>query len=211
MVDKKLKDALVQEHNSQDQINKTRTKNCSRCEIYYSELIASQEQLKLSENIFMIVELLSGWSLNDPSALQHIFDLALESIGKVLRTSNGTISVLDRKTHELVVKSAIGINKQHEHVNSRFKTDEGLRGHVFTTGEPLIIPDAHIDTRCRVKIPEIRSRLLVPIKTGQGTIGVISLDSPDINYFSLRHILWLQVVAVILGRAIERMDQAKTG
>lgn len=208
MVDKKRKDVLAQEHNSQDQINRTGTKNCSRCEIYYSELIASQEQLKLSENIFMIVELLSGWSLNDPSALQHIFDLALESIGKVLRVSNGTISVkLDRETQELVVKSTIGINKQHEHLNSRFKTDEGLRGHVFTTGEPLIIPDAHIDTRCRVKILEIRSRLLVPIKTGGGTVGVISLDSPDINYFSLRHILWLQVVAVILGRAIERMEQ----
>lgn len=211
MEDKKLKDVLVQERNSQDLINKTRTKNCSRCEIYYSELIASQEQLKLLENIFMIVELLSGWSLNSPSALQHIFDLALESIGKVLHTSNGTISVLDRETHELVVKSAIGINKQHEHLNSRFKTDQGLRGHVFTTGEPLIIPDAHIDTWCRVKIPEIRSRLLVPIKTGEGTVGVISLDSPDINYFSLRYILWLQVVAVILGRAIERMEQAETG
>lgn len=207
MVDKERKDILVQEHNSQDQINRTRTKNCSRCEIYYSELIASQEQLKLSENIFMIVELLSGWSLNGTPALQHIFDLALESIGKVLRASNGTISGLDRKTHELVVKSAIGINKQHEHLNSRFKTDEGLRGHVFTTGEPLIIPDVHIDTRCRVKIPEIRSRLLVPIKTEWGTVGVISLDSPDINYFSLRHILWMQVVAVILGRAIERMEQ----
>lgn len=206
-VDKKRKDVLVQPRGRQHRINKTENNNCSRCEIYYSELSASQEQLRLSENIFMIVELLSGLTIGDLSALQHIFDLALGSIGKVLSISNGTISILDRETHELVVRSAIGVNKQYEHLNSRFKTEQGLRGHVFTSGEPLIIPDAHADARCRVKIPEIRSRLLVPIKTGEGTVGVISLDSPEINYFSLRHILWLQVVAVILGRAIERMEQ----
>lgn len=206
-VDKKRKDVLVQSRDRQDRINKTENNNCSRCEIYYSELTASQEQLRLSENIFMIVELLSGLTIGDLSALQHIFDLALNSIGKVLSISNGTISILDRETHELVVRSAIGVNKQYEHLNSRFKTQQGLRGHVFTTGEPLIIPDAHADARCRVKIPEIRSRLIVPIKTGDDTVGVISLDSPDVNYFSLRHILWLQVVAVILGRAIERMEQ----
>lgn len=106
--------------------------------------------------------------------LDEILTALVEVTTDELDAERGTLFLNDAETGELFSRIAQG-NIQRE---IRFLNHTGIAGHVFTTGEAVIIADAYADPRFNRSIDEqtgfvTRNILCVPIKTVKGeVIGV---------------------------------------
>ena len=99
--------------------------------------------------------------------LRVLVDLTTTELG----TERGSLFLNDPGTNELYSRIAQG-NIQRE---IRMLNTSGIAGHVFTTGEALIIDDAYADPRFNRTIDEqtgfvTRSILCVPIRTPKGEV-----------------------------------------
>jgi adenylate cyclase len=77
----------------------------------------------------------------------------------------------DEKTHQLYSRVAQGVGVRE----IRFLNDMGIAGHVFKTGEPVIIDDAYSDPRFNSEVDEetgfvTRNLLCAPIVTPDGAV-----------------------------------------
>jgi GAF domain-containing protein/HAMP domain-containing protein len=82
---------------------------------------------------------------------------------------------------------------------------EGVWGWVAQSGEPLLVPDVRQDPRF-LHVPgsvEIRSQLCVPLKTKEGVIGVLSVESDQLNAFDESDLAVLQSLADQAAVAVE--------
>jgi adenylate cyclase len=103
--------------------------------------------------------------------LDEILTALIEVSTDELGAERGTLFLNDAETGELFSRVAQG-NHQRE---IRFLNHTGIAGHVFTTGEAVIIADAYADARFNRSIDEqtgfvTRNILCVPIKTFKGEI-----------------------------------------
>ncbi|MYM67762.1 GAF domain-containing protein [Pseudoduganella sp. FT55W] len=107
--------------------------------------------------------------------LDEILNALVEVTTEELDAERGTLFLNDAETGELFSRVAQG-NIQRE---IRFLNHTGIAGHVFTTGEAVIIADAYADARFNRSIDEqtgfvTRNILCVPIKTVKGEIIGVS-------------------------------------
>lgn len=105
----------------------------------------------------------------------HTFDEVLTVLVEMttaeLQCERGSLFLNNPDTNELYSRVALGAGTQEIHMHNA----SGIAGHVFTTGEPLIINDAYSDERFNSAIDEqtgfvTRNILCVPIKTATGLI-----------------------------------------
>lgn len=107
--------------------------------------------------------------------LDEILTALVEVTTEELDAERGTLFLNDAETGELFSRIAQG-EIQRE---IRFLNTSGIAGHVFTTGEPLVIADAYADGRFNRAIDEqtgfvTRNILCVPIRTFKGEIIGVS-------------------------------------
>jgi GAF domain-containing protein len=92
-------------------------------------------------------------------------------------------------------------------MSRRFKPGEGLVGWVFQQGESLLLTDATQDARfvpARRNRESPRSMLVVPVKSGDQTIGVISADQDARGWFNESALRLVEALALQAGIAIKR-------
>jgi Nif-specific regulatory protein len=138
--------------------------------------------------------------------LESSIDLR-DAVGPVLRTISeytgivrGVITLLNRKTGEISIESAVGLSP-HQQERGRYRLGEGVTGKVVQTGKPAVIPRISHEplfldkTRAREHIDwDDVSFLCVPIKLGNEVIGTLSVDriftdestlNDDVRLFSI--------------------------
>ncbi|UGQ48285.1 GAF domain-containing protein [Massilia endophytica] len=103
--------------------------------------------------------------------LDEILNALVEVTTEQLGAERGSLFLNDAETNELFSRVAQG-NIQRE---IRFLNHVGIAGHVFSTGESLLIPDAYADPRFNRSVDEqtgfvTRNILCVPIRTVKGEI-----------------------------------------
>jgi len=103
--------------------------------------------------------------------LDEMLNVLVEITTREIRADRGTIFLNDPETGELYSRVAQG-NFQRE---IRIINNTGIAGHVFTTGESLIVHDAYADPRFNRSVDEktgyvTKSILCVPIRTMKGEI-----------------------------------------
>ncbi len=89
----------------------------------------------------------------------------------------------------------------------RFEIGEGLAGWAYQYGESILLDDARNDDRfvsARKNRDQPRSMLVVPIKVGDQTIGVISADQDEYGWFSDKDLRLVDALARQAGIAIQR-------
>jgi sigma-B regulation protein RsbU (phosphoserine phosphatase) len=80
---------------------------------------------------------------------------------------------------------------------------EGIIGAAASSGLPVRVPDVTKDSRYRMLNAETRSELAIPM-THKGTVvGVLDLESPQLNYFTEDHVQALSILAAQLAIALE--------
>ena len=85
----------------------------------------------------------------------------------------------------------------------RVAATEGIVGAAATLKEPVLVPDVTADHRYLMVNPETRSELAIPMMHKGKVIGVLDLESPQLNYFTSDHIQTLSILAANLAVSLE--------
>jgi sigma-B regulation protein RsbU (phosphoserine phosphatase) len=85
----------------------------------------------------------------------------------------------------------------------RAAASEGIVGAAATLKEPVVVPDVTVDPRYLMVNPETRSELAIPMMHKGKVIGVLDLESPQLNYFTEDHIQTLSILASNLAVSLE--------
>jgi len=95
--------------------------------------------------------------------------------------------------------------KHGQHVQGRLRVspNEGIVGAAATLREPVLVPDVTADPRYLMANPETRSELAIPMIHKDKVIGVLDLESPQLNYFTEDHVQTLSILAANLAVSLE--------
>jgi sigma-B regulation protein RsbU (phosphoserine phosphatase) len=85
----------------------------------------------------------------------------------------------------------------------RVAASEGIVGAAATLKEPVLVPDVTVDPRYLMVNPETRSELAIPMMHKGKVIGVLDLESPQLNYFTDDHVQTLSILAANLAVSLE--------
>ena len=85
----------------------------------------------------------------------------------------------------------------------RAAATEGIVGAAATTREPVLVPDVTADPRYMMVNPETRSELAIPMIHQGRVIGVLDLESPQLNYFTEDHVQTLSILVANLAVSLE--------
>jgi sigma-B regulation protein RsbU (phosphoserine phosphatase) len=80
---------------------------------------------------------------------------------------------------------------------------EGIVGAAAALKRPVVVPDVSLDPRYLMINPETRSELAVPMLYKNRVVGIMDLESPQLNYFTPDHVQALSILAANLAVSIE--------
>lgn len=92
---------------------------------------------------------------------------------------------------------------QSVHEKFSVPAHEGIIGAVADLRRPVVVPDVQRDSRYIMLNPETRSELAVPMIHKDRVVGVMDLESPQLNYFTQEHVQVLSILASHLAVSIE--------
>jgi sigma-B regulation protein RsbU (phosphoserine phosphatase) len=85
----------------------------------------------------------------------------------------------------------------------RVKLGEGVVGYAALHREPVLVSDVSQDPRYISIVPDVRSELAIPLLIKDRCIGVVDLESPELDAFSKRDVEILTLLASQAAVAIE--------
>jgi len=150
-------------------------------------------------------------------SLDEMLEVLVHLTTKELNADRGTIFLNDKETNELYSRVALG-SRSH---TIRIINTKGIAGHVFTTGERIIIHDAYADDRFNQETDqqtgyETKSIICVPIKTIMGeVIGVCQALNKNDGTFTevdveILESMSMQAAAVLKNtQSAEKMKKAR--
>ena len=110
-------------------------------------------------------------------------------------------SLVNDRTRELRVRFQIGHTMQVERLS--IPMGQGVVGQVALTRQPVLLNDVR-DSEYYVEVnPEVRSELAVPLIAKNRLIGVMDIESEQLNYFRPEHLRLLTLTASRIAQAIE--------
>jgi sigma-B regulation protein RsbU (phosphoserine phosphatase) len=132
-------------------------------------------------------------------------DVLLQRLAEIVRRvvdfETFGILLLDEERQELVLRKAVNFGAELE--RTRIKVSEGLCGAAVRSREPVLVGDVRGDARYVGLVAETRSELVVPMLHKDRVIGVLDLESPQLDRFNERHVKVLTPLASQLAIAIE--------
>ena len=102
---------------------------------------------------------------------------------------------------ELEMKLAVQYGEKVE--VPRVPLGEGLVGYAALHKEPVLVADVSQDPRYIRLVPDVRSELVIPLLHKDRCIGVVDLESPELDAFSKRDVEILTLLASQAAIAIE--------
>jgi PAS domain S-box-containing protein len=117
----------------------------------------------------------------------------------------GVLLLLLEEGSQYLTLQAIAGGYAGLHLNGlRIAIGEGMTGHAAATGETQISGDVSQDPHYVRKAGEkTRSELAVPIKRGDKIIGVLDLQSDELDAFDMNDVMLMEILADQLAAAIE--------
>ena len=112
------------------------------------------------------------------------------------------ILLLNETTQELELKVGVQYGRKIGDL-PKVRLGEGLVGFAALHREPVLAPDVSKDARYIEVVADVRSELAVPLLLKDRCIGVLDLESPDLDAFSKREVEILTLLASQAAVAIE--------
>ncbi len=118
---------------------------------------------------------------------------------KITRADRSCLLLLEPTTNKLTREfHCEQFEEKKEHCYKHVNSEEGAIGHVFRTGEPLLIRDTEEEQRWQFST-DVKSTLYVPLKNKGNPIGVIHV----VSYKKYAFHRWHQQILTIFGEAAE--------
>lgn len=163
----------------------------------------SQNSVRQMEVLLRVARMLNG-SLDLPTVLQSI----LEGVREVMPYIHAAILLPNYATREMDIAGAISTEEDQGagELRSTVKIPfgQGVTGTVFTTGDPLIVPDIHVHPDYLGRHAGwARSEMAVPLKRGSTVVGILDVERSEPNAFSTEDLSLLSLFASQAAIAIE--------
>ena len=143
-----------------------------------------------------------GREANSILAVEELLRRAAELVKRVIDYQILGILLYDDSTkmfrHRLDMKYG-----QSAQGKLRISPEEGIVGTAIATQLPVRIPDVTLDSRYIMVNPETRSEMAIPMIHKGRVVGVLDLESPQINYFTEDHEQTLSILAAHLAVSLE--------
>jgi phosphoserine phosphatase RsbU/P len=134
--------------------------------------------------------------------VEELMRRAAEQLKRVIDYQILSIMLYDeaQKTfrHRLDVKHGHRVQER-----LRAVANEGIVGAAATLKTPVLVSDVTADPRYVMVNPETRSELAIPMLHKGKVIGVLDLESPQLNYFTGDHVQTLSILAANLAVSLE--------
>jgi len=114
------------------------------------------------------------------------------------------LSIMLYDEEQKVFRHRVDVKHGHR-VQSKMRVaaTEGIVGAAATLKEPVLVPDVTADPRYVMANPETRSELAIPMIHQGKVIGVLDLESPQLNYFTADHVQTLSILASNFAVSLE--------
>ncbi len=129
--------------------------------------------------------------------LKHILSIVRD----FFHLQNGAVLLLDAARQELYVRAHLGRGVQE--VGYRVPLDQGLTGAAARLKRPVYAPDVSKDARYVAKVAETRSEVAIPLMVRDQVVGVLDLQSEQLDYFDAGMIDLLTLFSTQASMALE--------
>ena len=133
--------------------------------------------------------------------LDELFARIAQLTKRVIDYRTFGILLVNEERGELEMKLAVQYGEKVE--VPRVRLGEGLVGYAALHREPVLVSDVSQDPRYIKLVPDVRSELAIPLLLKDRCIGVVDLESPELDAFSKRDVEILTLLASQAAVAIE--------
>ncbi|MHB8301428.1 MAG: SpoIIE family protein phosphatase [Acidobacteriaceae bacterium] len=140
-------------------------------------------------------------ALNTTLDLQTLLHRVADLVRAVIDYRIFAILLLNDRTNDIRMRFQIGHSADTERL--RIRMGQGVVGQVAERREAMLINDVRSLSNYIDVNPEVRSELAVPLVTKNRVIGVIDIQSEQLNYFRPEHLHLLQLTASRVAIAVE--------
>jgi len=200
------KDELTRLGSAMNQMTTELAKSKETTELLLMETRRRAEQLRIINEV--------GRKISSILSLDELLLYVVNSIQKTFKYYNVNIFLLDADSAELVLKAGAGGYKEAVPIGLSLKVTEGITGWVARTGKPLLANNVAKEPRYLPveELANTRSELVMPINIGDKTVGVLDVESTELDAFDEVNISTTQILADQVAIAIENIrlyEQAK--
>ncbi|HSY31631.1 MAG TPA: SpoIIE family protein phosphatase [Verrucomicrobiae bacterium] len=159
-----------------------------------------QKERAQAETLLLLNEV--GRETSSILDVEELLRRAAEQIKRVIDYQILSLMLYDEK--QKVFRHRIDV-KHGQHVQGKLRVavSEGIVGAAATLKAPVRVPDVSSDPRYLMVNPETRSELAIPMIHKGQVIGVLDLESPQLNYFTEDHVQTLSILAANLAVSLE--------
>ena len=140
-------------------------------------------------------------ALNTTLDLQTLLTRTSELVRSLIPYRIFAIFLLNERTHDLRMRFQIGHTPQVE--RTRVPVGKGVVGQVALTRQPILLNDVSTADFYIAANPDVRSELAVPLIAKNRLIGVMDLESEQLNFFRPEHLHVLTMTASRIAQSIE--------
>ena len=168
--------------------------------------VEGESEISDFDSLYRISSLV--WKAKDS---REALGLILDEVMQVFSAATASISLVNFETQSLEIEVARGLPDGYR--NLHLPLGQGVTGWVALHGKAILCPDVSKDQRYFPAKSSIQSELAVPMNEGGKVIGVVSVDSEELNYFSEANLKLLTLLANEATQVVSRfwhMQQLQT-
>ncbi len=146
--------------------------------------------------------------LDVTARLRLIEDRVVQTMRSLIGFEHFEVRLVDRRTGqlELVIGSGIDPLSIGERIFAVEDEENGISGWVATHGRPYLCPDVSQDPLYRTGIPNAQSTLTVPLRLRDRVVGVLNVESEDIDAFDEHDQYFVELYGRYIAMAINILD-----
>ena len=199
-------------------IKKCRSANCGHFESPITGVDSEQldpSACRIIHDLSLLFEI--SQTLETSLELREVIRPALKKMATQMGLQRGTVTIVNRETSEMTVDEAYGLPEEKADLCSR--PAQPLLTKVVESGEPLVVRDVAANEHFRGRVvPKLHpaedgavtSFLCVPIRSGQDTLGTLSVERFTKPGDSFEHDLrMLTIIASVIAQAVSLRRSAQ--
>ena len=141
--------------------------------------------------------------VSDTDEPKVALSLILDEVVRVLQPSSASISLINPDTKALELEASYGLPEDWQDL--QLALGQGITGWAALHGRPLIVNDVQQEPRYISVRPHIRSEMAVPMEDHGMVIGVVNVDSEEVNAYGESSLKILTLLTNEATRVVSRL------
>jgi sigma-B regulation protein RsbU (phosphoserine phosphatase) len=161
-----------------------------------------EREREYAETLEMLAEI--GREVSSILDLDELLGRIAHLARRVIDYRTFGILLLNEDSGELEMKLALKYGEQT--VVPPIKVGQGLVGHAALHKQTIVVPDVQADPRYVKLVEDVRSELVIPLLVKDRCIGVVDLESPELDAFTKSHV---EVMTLLGSQAAIAIENAR--